>query len=208
MTIFSGWRHASCDRDYWITSGVTMRERLRMNRGPLPELAGGGTSPGTGAARAEFLEGMAARVAELKLEHRRILYYMDVVGLTQKETAERLRKDESTVKRGYRALKPEFFDLMAKYLLGRGAPSLSDEEKRQGYDIAKAAALDSLWGECQADLEALPPENSHLIDLHLCWDGTEAENAERLQMDLSTFQAKRDALISRLSPMIQDLLKK
>jgi DNA-directed RNA polymerase specialized sigma24 family protein len=187
---------------------VTMRERLRMSRGPQPVLAGGGTSPGTGAARGEFLEGMAKHVAELKLEHRRILYYMDVVGLTQKETAERLQKDESTVKRGYRALKPELFDLMAKYLLGRGLPSLSDEEKRQGYDIAKAAALDSLWGECQAELDALSPEDARLIDLHLCWDGPEAENAERLQMDLETFRAKREELTARLSPMIQDLLKK
>ena len=177
-----------------------------MNRGPLPELAAAALRRAPAPREPSFWKAWP-RVAELKLEHRRILYYMDVVGLTQKETAERLQKDEY----GKERLSSVEAGVLRSYGEISAWPRCSVAFRRgktKGYDIAKAAALDSLWGECQADLEALPPEDSQLIDLHLCWDGTKAENAERLQMDLSTFRAKRDALISRLSPMIQDLLKK
>ncbi len=184
---------------------------IRQPRGtggdPAPDVSGSATSPSTRVARREFLEAVERLVTGLEPRQRCILYYLDVVCLTQKETAQRLAVDESTVKRAYRALKPQFFDLMASHLLGGDLPPLSDEEKREAYDAGKSAVLDLLWGDCQAELESLSPEDTHLIDLRWCWGASETEAAEGLKMDLNTFREKWEQIVARLSPMLRDLLK-
>jgi RNA polymerase sigma factor (sigma-70 family) len=189
--------------------GRSLIHKRRMVGGDAEwEASAHDTSPSRMAARREFLEAMKRLVAELDSRQRCMLYYLEILKLTQKETAQRLEMDESTVKRSYRELKPLLLKLMAKHLVGEGGfESLSEEEKRAAFDASKDAALDALWSDSQIELESLPPEEVELIDVRWCCGLPDAEAAENLKMDVQVFRAKWDQLVKRLSPMVRDLLK-
>ena len=199
----------------------------------------------------EFCQGMRKLVVHLSPWQRRILYHLDVRKLTQEQTAKRLRKDESTVKRALRPLKVAVWGLMAKYLLSssdlasvrrlmdertealkRGEATSPDKRKptvldlvathllnggdlatlpkpakRKLYDIFKPAIVDAFWCECQAEMEALSPEEINLIDARWTFGLSTAEAAAFLKTDVKTLETKWKALLAKVSPMLRDLLK-
>jgi RNA polymerase sigma factor (sigma-70 family) len=159
----------------------------------------------------EFCRAMKKFLEELDSQQRRVLYYLDVQKWTQKQVAKQIGKDESTVKRIYRRLKPPIFDLMAKHLSQLGSGDLASipvPEKCGRYDFYKAEIVDAFWCECEAGIGALSREEIDLIDSRWTWGLSTQEAAELLNMDSRALEEKWEDLLMKVSPTLRDLLRK